>query len=329
MSAIYMSSVLLIGCVAGLGLWVGAWLGRVVHALPLALEAAWQAQLADIQREQSAPGAPTADSPSTADASAPTAGSPSTAEASASTASSSSTAQSSAPTASSPSTAANEATAPSLTAPVPCAACGTVAHGWRSWPGFAAVFAPSHCEACGQSLPRYHRHIAWLTALVLACCAWRFGYGSGLVFAGVFCAVLIVLAYIDAQTTLLPDVLTLPLLWMGLLVNSGAGWVPLSHAVWGAALGYGGLWLVYHAFRLVTGREGMGYGDFKLLAALGAWLGIALLPWILLAASLAGVVVGLTLRVAGRTQPGQPLPFGPYLSAAGIIAMLWFANFPG
>lgn len=293
-----MSPVLLIGCVAVLGLWIGAWLGRVVHALPLALEAAWQSQLADIQSEEATSTAHTAPTASATDAAAA-------------------------------SPVATVAASPSLTAPVPCPACGTVGRGWRTWPGFAAVFAPSHCAACGHSLPRFHRYIAWLTALVLACCAWRFGYGAGLVFAGVFCAVLIVLAFIDAQTTLLPDVLTLPLLWMGLLVNSGAGWVPLSHAVWGAALGYGGLWLVYHAFRLVTGREGMGYGDFKLLAALGAWLGIALLPWILLAASLAGVVVGLTLRVAGRAQAGQPLPFGPYLSAAGIIAMLWFTHFPG
>ena len=275
-----LNSIFFIGGVAIVGLWIGALLARMVHALPLALEAAWQTQLAETYPDNEGATIP-AEPPS------------------------------------------------SLLAPLPCVSCGVTLPGWRHWPGLSAIAAPARCPACSQALPLYPRLIQWFMAVVLGASAWRFGASVHLVFAAVFCAVLIALAFIDARTTLLPDILTLPLLWIGLLVNSGEGWVPLPHAVWGAALGYGGLWLVYQAFRLMTGRDGMGYGDFKLLAALGAWQGIALLPWILLVASLAGVVVGVSLRVLGRAHAGQLLPFGPYLSAAGIIALLGVAHFPG
>lgn len=291
MSTIVLNPVLFIGCVALLGLWVGAWVARCVYALPRALEAAWQLQVVQAQAESADRTRAALDL--------------------------------------SPQAYAREAQVQRLTAPVPCAACGSVARGWRTWPGISAVVAPMTCTACGTRNGTASRMVEWSCALVFALCAWRYGYGVPLAFALILCALLITLAFIDAQTTLLPDVITLPLLWLGLLVNSGVGWAPLSHAVWGAALGYGGLWLVYHAFRLVTGREGMGYGDFKLLAALGAWLGVQMLPWVLLAASLAGVVVGLALRLAGRAHAGQALPFGPYLSAAGIIALIWFVEFPG
>ncbi len=291
MSTIVFPPVLFIGCVAVLGLWVGAWVARCVYALPRSLEAAWQLQLVQAQAE------------SAGDIQATLEGSPHVC--------------------------ADLAPAPHLTAPVPCAACGSVARGWRTWPGISAVAAPLACAACGKRGGTVTRLVEWCCALVFGLCAWRYGYSVALVFALVFCALLVTLAFIDAQTTLLPDVITLPLLWLGLLVNSGVGWAPLSHAVWGAALGYGGLWLVYHAFRLATGREGMGYGDFKLLAALGAWLGVHMLPLVLLGASLAGVVVGLFLRFTGRAHAGQALPFGPYLSAAGIIALIWFVEFPG
>lgn len=288
MSTILSHPVLFIGCAALLGLWAGAWVARCVYALPRALEATWQHQLAQAQSEAEAEAA----------------------------------GQAHAQLFSQPSM-------PRLTAPVPCPACGSVARGWRHWPGVSAVAAPLVCRSCGEPREGYTRLIEFSCAVVFALCAWRYGWGVPLAFALILCALLIALAFIDAQTTLLPDVMTLPLLWLGLLVNSGQGWTPLSHAVWGAALGYGGLWLVYHAFRLVTGREGMGYGDFKLLAALGAWFGVLMLPWILLGASLAGVVAGLALRFTGRAQAEQALPFGPYLSAAGIIALIWFVEFPG
>lgn len=160
---------------------------------------------------------------------------------------------------------------------------------------------------------------AMLNALAFAGCAWRFGSGVLAMATMLFCAALIVLAVIDVRASLLPDVVTLPLLWLGLLVNLHGALSPLTDAVLGAACGYGFLWLTSHAYRIVTGREGMGHGDFKLLAALGAWLGVQALPVLLLAASLAGVAVGLGLRFACARLRGHPLPFGPFL----VVGALW------
>ena len=135
-------------------------------------------------------------------------------------------------------------------------------------------------------------------------------------------AMLVALARIDYETTLLPDVLTQPLVWAGLLVNLFGTFTTLPMAVIGAVAGYVFLWLIFHLFRLLTGREGMGYGDFKLLAALGAWFGAESLPMLLLAASLVGVAIGGALTLSGRASRGQPLPFGPYLALAGIVMLL-------
>ena len=134
-------------------------------------------------------------------------------------------------------------------------------------------------------------------------------------------ASLVALAWIDLESTLLPDAITLPLAWAGLLVNLGDGFTPLPLAVLGAVAGYGFLWLIFHAFRYFTGREGMGYGDFKLLAALGAWFGVGALPMLLLAASLAGVLVGGTMTLAGRARRGQPC-LSAYLALAGVAVLL-------
>jgi prepilin signal peptidase PulO-like enzyme (type II secretory pathway) len=167
--------------------------------------------------------------------------------------------------------------------------------------------------------------LAVFGAAAFAGCAWRFGPVPLALCAMVLCAALIVLASIDLQVRLLPDAVTLPLAWLGLLVNLNGAFVPLPQAVLGAICGYVFPWLLFHIFRFFTGRDGMGYGDFKLLAALGAWLGVAALPALLLGASLAGVVAGLLLRVLGRVERGQALPFGPYLVAAGLITLY----FPG
>ena len=178
------------------------------------------------------------------------------------------------------------------------------------------------CAACGAAIGWRYPAIELLTAVLFAACAWRFGptpialCGMGL------SASLVALAWIDLESTLLPDAITLPLAWAGLLVNLGDGFTPLPLAVLGAVAGYGFLWLIFHAFRYFTGREGMGYGDFKLLAALGAWFGVGALPMLLLAASLAGVLVGGTMTLAGRARRGQPLPFGPYLALAGVAVLL-------
>ena len=140
-----------------------------------------------------------------------------------------------------------------------------------------------------------------------------------------FAWLLIAMTFIDADTQMLPDDLTFPLLWAGLLVNINGTFVPLQDAVIGAAAGYLALWAVYWAFKLATGKEGMGYGDFKLLAALGAWLGWTMLPTIILLSSLVGAVVGIGLIVFARRGRDKPIPFGPYLAAAGLIALLYGA----
>ena len=134
---------------------------------------------------------------------------------------------------------------------------------------------------------------------------------------------LVSLTMIDADTQLLPDNMTLPLLWLGLIVNYFELIVPLGSAVWGAIWGYMALWLVYQGFKLLTGKEGMGYGDFKLLAALGAWLGWQMLPIIILLSSLVGAVIGISMVIIKGKDKNIPIPFGPYLAIAGWIAVLW------
>jgi leader peptidase (prepilin peptidase)/N-methyltransferase len=144
----------------------------------------------------------------------------------------------------------------------------------------------------------------------------------------VLCGALVMLSAIDIETRLLPDVITLPLTWCGLLANAAHLYTTPVLAILGAASGYAVLWLLYHAFRLVTGREGLGYGDFKLLAALGAWFGLAQLPGLLLCASASGVVVGLALIVSGRARRGEAQPFGPFLALAGVVNLLALGGAP-
>lgn len=178
------------------------------------------------------------------------------------------------------------------------------------------------CAHCGTRISARYPIVEALTALLSAIVAWKFGLTWQTALALVFTWMLIALTFIDADTTLLPDDLTLPLLWLGLLANVLGLFVPLRDAVIGAAAGYLVLWSIYWLFKLATGKEGMGYGDFKLLAALGAWMGWkALLPIVLLS-SLVGAVVGIALIVLARRGREIPIPFGPYLAAAGVIAML-------
>jgi len=152
--------------------------------------------------------------------------------------------------------------------------------------------------------------------------AWRIGSQPVALLWCAFAATLFALALIDWDTTLLPDALTLPLLWAG-LIAAALGWtIPLSSALWGAVAGYLSLWLVYQLFKLATGKEGMGYGDFKLLAALGAWLGWPMLVPIILAASALGAVVGIAMKFGGALREGRYVPFGPFLAGAGIAVML-------
>ncbi len=162
-----------------------------------------------------------------------------------------------------------------------------------------------------------------VTGLLSVAVAWHFGWGAAGVAALLLVWTLIALTFIDADTTFLPDDLTLPLLWAGLLVNAFGVFTPLRDAVLGAAVGYLALWTLYWLFKLATGKEGMGYGDFKLLAALGAWLGLKMLLPIVLLASVVGAVVGIVLIGLARRGKEIPIPFGPYLATAGAIALFY------
>ena len=178
------------------------------------------------------------------------------------------------------------------------------------------------CAHCSGRISSRYPIVEALTAVLSAIVAWKFGLTWQTALVLVFTWTLIALTFIDADTTLLPDDLTLPLLWVGLLANVFGAFVPLKEAVLGAAAGYLVLWSIYWLFKLATGKEGMGFGDFKLLAALGAWMGWkALLPIVLLS-SLVGAIVGIALIILARRGREIPIPFGPYLAAAGMIVML-------
>jgi leader peptidase (prepilin peptidase)/N-methyltransferase len=179
------------------------------------------------------------------------------------------------------------------------------------------------CSGCSEPIPLRYPLIEAFTSLLSAYAAWHFG--PTLQAAGALCLIwaLIALTAIDFDTQLLPDSITLPLLWLGLAFNLGETFSDLSTAAIGAMAGYLSLWSIFWVFKLATGKEGMGYGDFKLLAALGAWLGWTMLPVIILLSSVVGAVVGISLIVFARHGRDVPIPFGPYLATAGMIALFW------
>jgi leader peptidase (prepilin peptidase)/N-methyltransferase len=179
------------------------------------------------------------------------------------------------------------------------------------------------CSNCKAPISARYPAVELLTGVLSALVVWKLGSGWAGLSALFFLYALIAMTFIDADTQLLPDDLTFPLLWAGLLMNVNATFVPLQDAVIGAAAGYLALWAIYWLFKLATGKEGMGYGDFKLLAALGAWMGWAMLPTIILLSSVVGAVVGIALIVFAKRGRNNPIPFGPYLAAAGLIALLY------
>ncbi|MGB3435944.1 prepilin peptidase [Achromobacter sp.] len=203
-----------------------------------------------------------------------------------------------------------------------CPACNTPVTGWQRLPLLGWLLLRGRCRACEAAIGWRYPAIELLTCALFAACAWRFGATPLAISAMGLSATLVALAWIDFESTLLPDALTQPLLWAGLLVNLFGAYASLQMAVVGAVAGYVFLWVIFHVFRLLTGREGMGYGDFKLLAALGAWFGVEALPTLLLSASLLGVLIGGALTLSGRAGRGQPLPFGPYLALAGVVTLL-------
>lgn len=206
-----------------------------------------------------------------------------------------------------------------------CPHCGHKITALENIPVISYLALRGKCSACKAPIPLRYPAIEAVTAVISAALIWHFGSGWAGIATLFFAFALIAMTCIDYDTQLLPDDLTLPLLWAGLLLNINATFVPLQDAVIGAAAGYLVLWAVYWLFKLATGKEGMGYGDFKLLAALGAWMGWKALPSIILISSVVGAVVGIALIVfAGRARD-KTIPFGPYLAAAGMIAMLWGA----
>ena len=208
-----------------------------------------------------------------------------------------------------------------------CPGCGHAITPLENIPVFSYLFLKGRCSQCHSAISLRYPAIELLTGILSGFTAYHFGYGLPTLAALIFCWALIALAFIDLDTQLLPDSITLPLLWIGLLVNLGQGFTDIHSAVAGAIGGYLILWSVYWCFKLTTGKEGMGYGDFKLLAAMGAWLGWKMLPMIILLSSIAGAVIGTLLIVIAGHKRSVPIPFGPYLACVGLIALFWGSRF--
>jgi len=275
-----------IALAAVLGLLIGSFLNVVIHRLPLMLERRWAAECAEMH-------------PATAPSTLPGSG------------------------LAAPATAAQ---APALNLITPrsrCPQCGHAIGALENIPILSWLLLRGRCSACRAPISARYPLVEGVTGLLTAFAAAHFGYGWAAAGAIVLIWCLIALTFIDFDTQLLPDSITLPLLWGGLLFNLSGTFTDLHSAVVGAIAGYLSLWSVYWAFKLATGKEGMGYGDFKLLAALGAWLGWQMLPLTILLSSLVGAVVGIVLIVLAKRGRNVPIPFGPYLAAAGLLALFW------
>jgi leader peptidase (prepilin peptidase)/N-methyltransferase len=273
-----------IALAAVLGLLVGSFLNVVIHRLPRMLEREWQAQARDVLADDAPAVPPGAEAPY------------------------------------------------NLVVPrSACPACNTQITALQNIPLVSWLVLRGRCAQCRAPISVRYPLVELLTGVLSAAVAWKFGFGWPAAGALAVSWALVALAGIDLDTQLLPDVITLPLLWAGLLaslawspmVGSASLPVPPTESILGAALGYLSLWSIYHLFRLVTGKEGMGHGDFKLLAALGAWLGWHMLLPIVLGSAGVGALVGIGLIVAGRRGRNVPLPFGPFLAAAGWVVMMW------
>jgi leader peptidase (prepilin peptidase)/N-methyltransferase len=271
-----------------LGLVVGSFLNVVIHRLPIMMQREWRQQCAELAAEDLSPvGALIA----------------------------------------------QRATLATYNLVVPrsaCPHCGTPIPGWHNIPVLSYLLLRGRCAACATRISLRYPVVEVLTGALSAAVGWKFGLSWEVLPALCFTWALIALAAIDFDHQLLPDDITLPLLWLGLLISLFAPGTlsqsfptdPASSII-GAASGYLSLWLVFQAFRLLTGKEGMGYGDFKLFAAFGAWFGWQMLLLIILIAALTGALVGIALIALRRHGRGVPIPFGPYLAAAGWIALLW------
>lgn len=204
-----------------------------------------------------------------------------------------------------------------------CPQCNHVITAIENIPVVSYLFLGGKCKQCKTAISKRYPLIEAFTGLLSGIVAWHFGFDWACLGALFLTWSLITLTFIDIDHQLLPDSITLPLLWLGIIFNLFAVYTDLSSSVIGAIAGYLSLWLVFQGFKLVTGKEGMGYGDFKLLAALGAWLGWLVLPSLILLSSLVGAIIGVSLILFRRHERNVPIPFGPYLAAAGWIALVW------
>ena len=303
--ALTTNAVIWVGLVFVFSLMIGSFLNVVIHRVPIMLDREWRTQARQILSEQR-----TTDSGQAEDL-----GLKSDLQ------HSGPTAYSLQPTASSPY---------NLFVPrSACPKCGAMITAWQNIPVISYLLLKGKCAKCGQKISPRYPVIELSTAILSALVAWKFGLvwytGAALLLTWA----LIALSGIDFDTQLLPDNITLPLVWIGVLLSlaptisdSGLPPDPRSSII-GAVAGYLSLWSVFHLFKLLTGKEGMGYGDFKLFAALGAWLGWQMLPLIILLSALTGAVVGIALIVVRGRDRNIPIPFGPYLAAAGWIALMW------
>jgi leader peptidase (prepilin peptidase)/N-methyltransferase len=276
-------------CALVLGLLVGSFLNVVIHRLPRMLEREWREQCAWLG--ENAEALPALPAPSHNDDVSPQ----------------------------------TEAVAAyNLWTPASaCPRCGHPIAWYENIPIFSWLVLRGRCSACGAAISPRYPLVEALTGLLFAFAAWHWGVGFHVLAAWCLLAAVVALCFIDLDTRLLPDNITLPLLWAGLLVNLNGLFVPLDQAVIGTVVGYLCLWAIYHLFKLLTGKEGMGFGDFKLLAALGAWMGWKMLLPIALVASLAGALLGIVMILLGGHDRAKPIPFGPWLALGGVIGLFW------
>lgn len=204
-----------------------------------------------------------------------------------------------------------------------CPSCGHAIRAWENIPLVSWLMLRGRCSSCKAPISTRYPIVELVCAVLSGYVAWHFGMGWLTAAVLLLTWGLLAMSLIDADHQLLPDVLVLPLLWLGLIVNAFGFFASLEDALWGAIAGYLSLWSVYWLFRMVTGKEGMGYGDFKLLAMLGAWGGWQVLPLTILLSSLVGAILGTIMLRLRNADGGTPIPFGPYLAIAGWIALLW------
>ena len=204
-----------------------------------------------------------------------------------------------------------------------CPKCGHKIRAWENIPVVSWLFLKGKCSQCQTRISMRYPAVELITGVLSLFVAWKFGFGWQAAAGIFFTWCLIAMTFIDVDKMLLPDQITLPLLWLGLLLSTQNIYVSPTDAIIGAGAGYLSLWSVYWGFKLLTGKEGMGYGDFKLLAALGAWLGWQHLATVILLSSVVGAVIGISYLYLNKKEHSQPIPFGPYLAIAGWIAFLY------